>query len=128
MLISHNDTDSKLLTSSSRIEEFEWGRMEWLADHGSHPGLDASLAKMVLRGERASPCHRHDTCAEIVHIISGAVTLNIDGHDPRHMNAGTTAVVPMNVAHWFVNASQNEVELMITYTSGERDYVEVDRR
>lgn len=112
-------------TATPRIEEQSWGRMEWLADHASYPGVRASLAKMVLNGKDASPRHRHNTCAEILHVLSGAVTLHIDGQPPQPLAAGATTVVPAYKSHWLSNAASVEAELMIAYSSGNQDYVEL---
>ncbi len=112
-------------TAIPRIEEQSWGHMEWLADHASHPGVRASLAKMVLNGKEASPRHRHDTCAEILHVLTGAVTLHVDGEDPKPLVAGATAVVPPYKSHWLSNASAAQADVMIAYSSGNRDYVDL---
>ncbi len=113
-------------TVSPRTEEFSWGRMEWLADHASHPGVRASLARMVIKAKEASPRHRHDNCAEILHVLDGAVTVHIDGNGPLPLLSGGTTVVPAYKSHWVSNAGPTQAVIMIAYSSGTGDYIEVD--
>ena len=43
------------MSGSPRIDEYDWGRMEWLADHAYDPGVGASLVRMVVNAGAASP-------------------------------------------------------------------------
>ncbi len=108
--------------SLPRIEEYDWGRMEWLADHASDPGVGASLARMVLKAGAVSPKHRHDNCSEILHVLAGSVDLLVDDAEPVALTTGETQVFSPYTPHSVRNTGNTEAVLMLAFSSGNRHY------
>jgi quercetin dioxygenase-like cupin family protein len=73
--------------------------MEWLADHASHPGAKTSLAKMIVKPGAETPLHRHDNCSEVIHVLEGAVELQVSAKAPIPLGAGETHLFPAYTPH-----------------------------
>ncbi len=109
------------MTGALRVDEFGWGRMEWLAE-GGDKGL--SLARMIVAEGATSPAHRHQNCNEVIHLLSGAVALRYGGRWIG-MRPGDTQTVYAGQSHQLRNDGECAAVMMIAYSSGERRYEEV---
>lgn len=107
---------------SPRIEEFPWGRVEWLADHASHPGAKTSLAKMIVKPGAETPLHRHDNCSEVIHILEGSVELQVSTHAPSSLKAGETYLFPAYTPHSLRNVGDGEAVVMLSLSNANRSY------
>ena len=105
-----------------RTEEHPWGRMEWLADHGSHPNTPTSLAKMIVNPGAESPLHMHDNCSELLHVLNGAIELQVSAYDPIPLGAGDTHLVPAYTPHSLRNVGDGEAVLMLSFSSPSRNF------
>lgn len=99
-------------------EKFDWGAMAWLA---SGAGMGASLAKMTVFAGKTSPLHRHRDCDEIVHVLTGDIEQRV-GDKEFAMRAGNTAIIPCGVGHRTHNNGTRDAIMMVCYSSGIRDY------
>lgn len=108
-----------------RIEDSPWGRMEWLADHASHPGAKTSLAKMIVKPGAETPLHRHDNCSEVIHVLEGAVELQVSAKAPIPLGAGETHLFPAYTPHSLRNVGEDDAVLMVSFSNANRDYKEV---
>ena len=105
-----------------RIDDFDWGRMKWLAEGAA---LKVSLARMTVKAGATSPAHIHDNCNEVVHVLAGAISQR-RGAEWIDMAAGDALTIPAGVAHQTRNGGDEDAELMIAYSSGARHYEEVE--
>lgn len=110
-----------------RIEEHDWGTMEWLADHESHPGTQSSLAKMTVKPGVDTPLHRHDNCSELVHVLEGSVHLTVSAYEPIPLAAGETYLFPAYTPHSLRNAGDTAAVLILSFSDGSRDYQVLSR-
>ena len=105
-----------------RIDDFDWGRMEWLAEGGQK---HVSLARMTVAPAALSPAHRHDNCNEVIHLLSGNIAQR-RGENWIDMKAGDTLTVYQGDVHQTRNVGDSEAVMMIAYSSGVRAYEEVE--
>ena len=110
------------MLTATRIDEFDWGRMEWLAE-GDDMGV--SLARMVVTAGATSPAHRHDNCNEVIHLLSGAIVQRRGG-GWTDMTAGDTLAVRAGEPHQTRNDGAVDAVMMIAYSSGVRNYEEAE--
>ena len=112
---------------SPRIENYDWGRMEWLADHESHPNTQTSLAKMIVAPGADTPLHMHDNCSELLHVLAGEVALQVSDYDPIPLGSGDTHLIPTFTPHSLRNAGEDEAVLMLSFSSPDRHYQVLSR-
>lgn len=110
------------MLSAPRIDSFDWGQMEWLAEGAEK---HVSLAKMVVKSGAVSSLHRHDNCNEVIHLLFGNVVQR-RAADWIDMTSGDTLTVYAGELHQTRNNGTCEAVMMIAYSSGERHYEEAD--
>jgi quercetin dioxygenase-like cupin family protein len=105
-----------------RIIAYDWGRMEWLIDDSSHETPGFSLARMIVTAGRASEPHIHMLCHEAISVTTGQCTVILND-EPIKVQAGQSVFVAIGTRHFIDNLhSTQDVELLITYSLGTRDY------
>lgn len=98
-----------------------WGEMIWLADDSSHAGLGLSLARMTVRAGHTSPEHSHPDCTEVIHVLEGRLSQQIDDNE-YYLDAGETIVIPVSAVHSSTNAGDCDLVMMVAYSAGTRTY------
>lgn len=88
-------------------------------------GADMSLARMDVFPESEGELHYHPNCFECVYVMSGSIGLIID-HQHKQFSAGETVLIPTGITHRFVNTSSSVVSLMVVYSSGHREYCNLE--
>ncbi|MEM8770467.1 MAG: cupin domain-containing protein [Pseudomonadota bacterium] len=107
---------------SPQHQDHSWGAMVWLAEGET---LGASLARMTVRAGATSPAHRHRNCNEAIHVLSGEIAQRCDD-EWVILKSGETITVPAGVIHQTRNRGAGDATLMICYSSGSRDYQEIE--
>lgn len=115
------------MNNASKIEAYPWGQMEWLANQASHPGTQTSLARMTVKPGADTPLHLHDNCSELLHVLQGAVELQVSAYDPLLLNAGQTHLIPTYRPHSLRNVGEEDAELMLSYSTAKRHYQELEQ-
>ncbi len=108
---------------AERIEE-EWGTVEWVASR-KLTGSDVTVGRVVIRPGCHNPRHVHHTCQEVLHLLSGCLVHTL-GDDVVRLEAGDTIVVPAGMAHNARNVGESDAEMIVAYSSGERDFAPTD--
>ena len=103
-------------------EEFDWGSLEWLAQG---EGVEVSLARMVVCKGGVSPLHRHGNCNEIIHVLDGEIEQRC-GDVWGVMKTGDTVLVSSGEQHQTRNVGERDAQMMICYSSGARDYEDLE--
>ena len=111
-----------MTTTSPRIEDYPWGRMEWLVDYASHPAAKSSLAKMVIAPGADTPLHRHDNCSEIMHVLAVTVELFVGEGAPLPLGIGDTSVVSAYTSHSLRNTGKEDAVLILSYSAANRAF------
>ena len=72
------------------------------------PGQETILEVLTIPPGGATPRHIHPDGHEIVYVLEGATTAEIDGRETRNYGVGEVVHVPPNVPHIGRNASKTE--------------------
>ena len=78
------------------------------ADLQGIPGQETILEVLTIPPGGATPRHIHPDGHEIVYVLEGATTAEIDGRATRNYGVGEVVHVPPNVPHVGRNASKTE--------------------
>jgi quercetin dioxygenase-like cupin family protein len=78
------------------------------ADLQGIPGQETILEVLTIPPGGATPRHIHPDGHEIVYVLEGATTAEIDGRATRNYGVGEVVHVPPNVPHIGRNASKTE--------------------
>ena len=71
---------------------------------------------------RRPPLHRHDNCAEILHVLEGAVAVSTGEGEPLPLAPGETHVFSAYTPHSVRNTGDTDAVLMLAFSSGNRHY------
>lgn len=66
--------------------------------------------------------HHHPDCEECIYVLSGDIEHTVDGRAIRQ-SAGDFLAVPVGVQHGTKNIGNSQAELMIAFSSGNREFV-----
>ena len=106
----------------SKVQQsYQWGRMEWLAGSEVANAENLSVARMQMLPGGEGERHRHPNCEEAIVVIRGSVEIRI-GEKSFRRSAGECVVVPAGSVHSVTNVGNDEVELILTYSAGDRVY------
>lgn len=78
------------------------------ADLQGIPGQETILEVLTIPPAGATPRHIHPDGHEIVYVLEGATTAEIDGRETRTYQVGEVVHVPPNIPHVGRNASATE--------------------
>jgi quercetin dioxygenase-like cupin family protein len=105
---------------AARIAE-EWGSLNWLANAEIGNAEGVTVGRVTIRPGQANPRHSHSTCEEVLYLLSGRLAHRI-GNASVILEAGDTLTVPANVAHYAANVGDEDADMIVAYSSGERDF------
>jgi quercetin dioxygenase-like cupin family protein len=70
----------------------------------------------------ASPWHMHPGAQELFFVSDGRVTLEVEGREPRVINAGEAGIIPADVAHLVRNDSANlSAKALVLFSRSAKD-------
>ncbi len=106
--------------ASARIDE-SWGSLAWLAGKkvGNAQGL--TLGRVVIKAGMSNPPHRHPNCEEALYLLKGRLR-HFVGVEEVVLEAGDTLVVGAGSSHYAVNIGDEDAEMIVAYSSGERGF------
>ncbi|MBW3625935.1 MAG: cupin domain-containing protein [Armatimonadetes bacterium] len=112
--------------SASEVEEAHdetsWGSLRWLASRevGNAEGL--TLGRVVIRSGRSNPRHCHPSCEEVLYLLSGRLEHTL-GDETFTLRPGDTLSIPPGVFHNARSTGEEDAEMIVAYSTGERDFV-----
>lgn len=106
---------------AKRIEE-PWGSLTWLASKGLTGCAGMTVGRVVIKRGQCNPRHAHRTCQEVLYLLRGELRHSV-GSESVVLRAGDTLVVPAGVFHNAASIGEEDADMMVTYDSGERDFV-----
>ena len=106
------------MKSAVMIED--WGTLTWLASKGISNSA-VTVGRVTIKPGKSNPRHCHDTCEEVLYLLQGKL-LHTIGEEKVEMCAGDTLVVPPGVMHNAFNTGEDEADMMVAYSSGDRDF------
>ncbi|WP_235886257.1 cupin domain-containing protein [Paenibacillus cymbidii] len=111
-----------LRSGEARIQQFEWGTLFWFADKALIGCNSLTLGRTILKPGRRNERHCHTNCDEILYVWKGKLEHSV-GDASFVLNEGDTLHIPAGVFHHALNIGDEDADLMMTYSSGERDFV-----
>jgi len=108
---------------SNRVET-EWGSLRWLASEeiGNAEGL--TLGRVIIKAGRSNPAHCHGNCEEALYLLSGRLE-HFAGEQSVILEGGDTLTVAAGVPHHAVNIGDEDADMIVAYSSAEREFTEV---
>ena len=106
---------------ASRLQEAQWGTMEWLVEDALVDGADLSVARMTLNAEACAERHAHPNCNEVIHLIRGSVEQWV-GDERFTLQAGDTVFIARCSSHQSRNIGSGEAIMIVSYSAGQRIY------
>jgi quercetin dioxygenase-like cupin family protein len=102
-----------------RIDE-EWGSLRWLASR-ELTRTELTVGRVTIKAGTSNPRHSHPNCDEVLYLLGGRLEHSV-GDDSLVLEAGDTLVVPAGVNHNARNVGEEDADMMVAYTSGERQF------
>lgn len=99
-----------------------WGAITWLASARIGNAQGSTLGRVRIAPGCRNPTHRHDTCEEILHLLSGTLLHHVGDRHVR-LVAGDTLVIPAGVAHAGHNDGEIDADMIVSYDRAERDFI-----
>jgi quercetin dioxygenase-like cupin family protein len=106
---------------AARREE-GWGSLTWLANRQIGNAAGLTLGRVVIKRGQSNPRHAHLTCEEALYLLCGRLTHTI-GDKAVVLEAGDTLTIPAGVFHNAVSIGEEDADMIVVYSSGERDFV-----
>ena len=99
----------------------DWGSLTWLASAqiGNAKGL--TVGRVIIKKGMKNPKHTHPSCEEALYLLAGKLEHSCGG-EQFILEAGDTIVIPAGVAHDAVSIGEEDADMMVTYSSGDRDF------
>ena len=99
-----------------------WGSLSWLASQAIGNAEGLTLGRVTITPGRSNPRHRHNNGEEVLYLISGQLEHWIGDRSVR-LQAGDTLSIPAGVAHWATNTGDVDADMIVAYSTGNRDFV-----
>ena len=117
------DHPAYVATEGTRVE-MPWGHLRFFTGRGAHPS-ETTVGLCVIKPGEANPLHYHPNCEETIYVMSGRCA-HLYGRDTVTLEPGQTILVPRNVVHQARAIGEEQLVLMIVFSSGEREAVFLD--
>ncbi len=104
------------------IEE-DWGSLNWLAGKTLENCDGLTLGRVTIKKGHSNPKHSHPNCDEVLHLLRGKLN-HVIGDRAFLMEPGDTTVAPAGVSHVAFSVGDEDAEMIVAYSSGERQFRE----
>jgi quercetin dioxygenase-like cupin family protein len=106
--------------------EGPWGSLVWMANQHLS-GSSVAVARMILTAGQSTygqsgKKHRHPNADEVIYLFNGKVNVVV-GEKSTLLQPGDAITVPANLAHRIENVGSEDAEMVLSYSSGNREYV-----
>jgi quercetin dioxygenase-like cupin family protein len=103
------------------VVDEEWGSLNWLASKGIGNAEGVTVGRVIIKPGQSNPRHSHTTCEEVLYLLQGRLR-HYAGDEAVILEAGDTLVVAPYVPHYAVNVGEEDADMIVAYSSGERDF------
>ena len=100
----------------------EWGSLNWLAGNKIGNAQGVTVGRITIRKGRSNPRHSHSNCEEVLYLLKGRIEHSM-GEERVVLEPGDTLVVKAGVPHDAVNIGEPDADMIVAYSSGNRDFV-----
>lgn len=98
-----------------------WGSLTWLASKELTGNDGVTLGRTIIHPGEHNPRHRHNTCEEVIYVLHGQLRHSV-GERAVVLEAGDTLSIPAGVFHNAVNIGQEDADVIVAYSTGQRDF------
>ncbi|HEX4005454.1 MAG TPA: cupin domain-containing protein [Acidobacteriaceae bacterium] len=98
-----------------------WGFQTWMANRAVSKS-SLALARMILAPGQSGESHRHPNADEVLYLIKGRIAVRA-GSETFQLEAADALTIPGALAHQIENVGDEDAEMVLAYSTGERDYV-----
>lgn len=102
-----------------QIQEFDWGRLAWLASRALGNCETMTVGRAIIRAGRQNPVHRHPNCDEILHLLRGRVDHSL-GDGRTVLKPGDVIVIPAGTWHNARSMGDEDADMVICFSSADR--------
>ena len=110
-----------LKQTESERRDHSWGSLRFFAGTTINGPIGLSAARVVIKSKTRNPRHSHPSCDEILYLLAGKLTHYV-GSDAYEMSAGDCIAIPKGVPHYAINDGAEDADMIVAYSSGERDF------
>jgi quercetin dioxygenase-like cupin family protein len=108
-------------TTEAAKDEFDWGSTSWCISGAAGNSDSLTFGKVVIKSGASNPKHGHANCDEVLYLVSGELEHYADDTEPIRMKPGDVIFIPGGVAHWAECTSAEDAEMIVVYSSPERE-------
>ena len=102
--------------SSPKIEETDWGRLEWYASGELGNSTAVTVGLCEIAPGRTNGRHRHPNCTEILTVERGSI-IHYWNDEQCTMQVGDVISIPRDVPHSAENIGREPARLFIVFDS-----------
>jgi len=108
--------------AQAEATQADWGSLTWVASQAIGDAREITVGRVVIKKGHSNPRHTHRNCEEVLYLMAGALDHSA-GDEVVHMEAGDTIVVAAGVFHNAVSVGDEDADMIVAYSSGDRDFV-----
>ncbi len=113
------------LADPENIQQMAWGHIAWLAGKSGASGVEQTFGVVTILPGKRNPLHLHPNCEEILYVVSGECDNRL-GDEVFHLTPGTAIRIPRETPHWARCTSSEPLVAVISFSSPERQVVNLD--
>ena len=106
--------------------EFEWGSTAWGVSKEACGSPDLTVGRVIIKAGRANGSHYHSNCDEVLYLLAGKLDHYADDIGCVRMEPGDAILIPAGVAHHAECLSDDDAEMIVVYSAGEREIASAD--
>jgi mannose-6-phosphate isomerase-like protein (cupin superfamily) len=106
---------------SQNSSQRPWGFQAWMANRAVSES-PLALARMILSAGQSGESHRHPNADEVLYLIKGRIGVRA-GSETFQLEAADALTIPGALAHQIENIGDEDAEMFLAYSTGERDYI-----
>lgn len=99
-----------------------WGHMTWMVSGEVGNATELTVGRVTIHPGKCNPRHCHPTCEEVLHLLAGELEHSLGDRMVR-LSAGDSIVIPAGVFHNAVNVGTADADMIVTFSSAQRDFV-----
>jgi quercetin dioxygenase-like cupin family protein len=108
---------------NSPTENYGQATIHWLASKAASGARELTFGITSIQPGGGSPLHRHPNCEEVLHMLRGEIDQVVEGTENLRMKAGDTITIPKNVKHCAINVGTEPAEMIVVFSSPERQTI-----
>lgn len=110
-----------LKAAKTEVVEADWGSLTWYASGKLGNSEEMTIGKCVLRPGAENPRHFHANCEEVLVVLQGRISHEIEGGREAILEEGDAITLPKGLPHRAKNIGDVDAVLHISFSSADRE-------